>query len=122
MAATGSVISDVDLDQSVIWGEDRQIYIDCVNQAGARLNMSGYSLTWILENTDGTVGITKVTPTAINIVSSLADATLDRAIVDIDAADWATVLTRGRLSHYLRRVTAGSNHVLSRGEFHLLDI
>jgi hypothetical protein len=122
MAASGSAISHVDEDQSVIKGEDRIIHIDVTDANNARVNMTGYTLTWRLEDITGANAITKGTGgSGIALSSSLGDATLDRAIITLAAGDTSS-LAAGRCSHYLRRTDSGQNRVLARGEFHLLDI
>lgn len=95
-------------------GEEKQLKFLIVDAAGDPLNVSGYTLEWVL----GVDGAAILTIAAANIAISNGDATNDAITVSVDASD-TEALSAGIYQHSLRRIDDEAEQVLSYGEAHL---
>lgn len=109
-----SIESHITLDDKWFVGEEKQLKFLIVDADGAALDVSGYTLEWVL----GIEGVAILTVEEANITISNGNGTNDAVTVSVDASDTDT-LDAGLYQHSLRRIDDEAEQVLSYGEAHL---
>lgn len=83
---SGPILGSIGRAENILKGQRRTFGIIVTNAAGARQNMSGWTMVFRLYRYMGDTNTPLVTISGANIqlVSTLADATLDKMVVTLD--------------------------------------